>query len=163
MATKVRHKKSGTTYLFLGTGYGAFKAMAMANTLHAMNPEIDEGEMGMIAVCEGLLYAHKVGLDIPTVLKSVSSGAAGSWSLSNLAPRMINGDFDPGFFVEHFLKDMKIALDEASKRNLALPGLALGYQLYHAVAAQGHRRDGTQSLILALAKLNGFDWKNENR
>ncbi|PAY17418.1 oxidoreductase [Rhodopirellula sp. SM50] len=118
---------------------------------------------GMIAICEGLLYAHKVGLDIPTVLKSVSSGAAGSWSLSNLAPRMINGDFDPGFFVEHFLKDMKIALDEASKRNLALPGLALGYQLYHAVAAQGHRRDGTQSLILALAKLNGFDWKNENR
>lgn len=116
---------------------------------------------GMIAVCEGLLYAHKAGLDIPTVLKSVSSGAAGSWSLSNLAPRMIGGDFDPGFFVEHFLKDMKIALDEASKMNLALPGLALGYQLYNAVAAQGHRRDGTQSLILALAQLNGIDWKND--
>ena len=116
---------------------------------------------GMISVCEGLLYAHKAGLDIPTVLKSVSSGAAGSWSLSNLAPRMIDGDFDPGFFVEHFLKDMKIALDEASKRNLALPGLALGYQLYNACAAQGHSRDGTQSLILALATLNGFDWKSE--
>jgi 3-hydroxyisobutyrate dehydrogenase len=116
---------------------------------------------GMISICEGLLYAHKAGLDIPTVLKSVSSGAAGSWSLSNLAPRMIDGDFDPGFFVEHFLKDMKIALDEASKRNLALPGLALGYQLYNACAAQGHSRDGTQSLILALATLNGFDWKGE--
>lgn len=116
---------------------------------------------GMISICEGLLYAHKVGLDIPTVLQSVSSGAAGSWSLSNLAPRIVNGDFDPGFFVEHFLKDMKIALDEAAKRNLALPGLALGYQLYNAVAAQGHSRDGTQALILALAKLNGFDWQNK--
>lgn len=116
---------------------------------------------GMISICEGLLYAHKAGLDIPTVLQSVSSGAAGSWSLSNLAPRMIKGDFDPGFFVEHFLKDMKIALDEASKMNLALPGLALGYQLYNACAAQGHRRDGTQSLILALATLNGFEWGRE--
>ncbi len=114
---------------------------------------------GMISVCEGLLYAHKVGLDIPTVLQSVASGAAGSWSLSNLAPRMLQGDFDPGFFVEHFLKDMKIALDEAARMNLALPGLALGYQLYNAVAAQGHVRDGTQALILALAKLNGIDWQ----
>jgi 3-hydroxyisobutyrate dehydrogenase len=117
---------------------------------------------GMISICEALLYAHKVGLDIPTVLKSVASGAAGSWALSNLAPRIIDGDFDPGFFVEHFLKDMKIAIDEASKRNLALPGLALGYQLYNATAAQGHSRDGTQSLILALAQLNGFDWQKEN-
>lgn len=116
---------------------------------------------GMISVCEALLYAHKVGLDIPTVLQSVGSGAAGSWSLSNLAPRMLNGDFDPGFFVEHFLKDMKIALDEAAKMNLALPGLALGYQFYNAVAAQGHARDGTQALILALAKLNGIDWQSE--
>ena len=117
---------------------------------------------GMISICEALLYAHKVGLDIPTVLKSVASGAAGSWALSNLAPRILNDDFDPGFFVEHFLKDMKIALDEASKMNLALPGLALGYQLYNAAAAQGHERDGTQSLILALAKLNGFDWRSRS-
>ncbi|MCC9603033.1 NAD(P)-dependent oxidoreductase [Stieleria sp. JC731] len=116
---------------------------------------------GMISVCEGLLYAHKVGLDIPTVLKSVASGAAGSWSLSNLAPRMVNGDFDPGFFVEHFLKDMKIALDEASRMQLALPGLALGYQLYNAVAGQGHGRDGTQALILALSQLNGIDWQSQ--
>jgi 3-hydroxyisobutyrate dehydrogenase len=113
---------------------------------------------GMIAVCEGLLYATKVGLDLPTVLQSVSSGAAGSWSLSNLAPRMINGDFDPGFFVEHFIKDMKIALDEAAAMNLALPGLALAHQLYQAVAAQGHAKDGTQALMLALAKLNQVEW-----
>lgn len=117
---------------------------------------------GMIAVCEGLLYASKVGLDIPTVLESVGSGAAGSWSLSNLAPRMLDGDFDPGFFVEHFLKDMKIALDEAARMNLALPGLSLAYQLYQAVAAQGHQRDGTQSLILALAQLNQVTWNQSS-
>jgi 3-hydroxyisobutyrate dehydrogenase len=114
---------------------------------------------GMIAVCEGLLYATRVGLDLPTVLQSVGSGAAGSWSLANLAPRMIDGDFDPGFFVEHFIKDMKIALEEAARMNLALPGLALAHQLYQAVAAQGHAKDGTQALILALAQLSQVDWK----
>jgi 3-hydroxyisobutyrate dehydrogenase len=114
---------------------------------------------GMIAVCEGLLYATRVGLDLPTVLESVGSGAAGSWSLSNLAPRMIDGDFDPGFFVEHFIKDMRIALEEAARMNLALPGLALAHQLYQAVAAQGHAKDGTQALILALAELSQVDWK----
>lgn len=113
---------------------------------------------GMVGVCEALLYASKAGLDLPTVLQSVGSGAAGSWSLSNLAPRMIDGDFDPGFFVEHFIKDMRIALDEAAAMNLAMPGLALAEQLYQALVAQGHRKDGTQALILALAKLNDLDW-----
>jgi 3-hydroxyisobutyrate dehydrogenase len=114
---------------------------------------------GMIAVCEAMLYAHKIGLDLPTVLKSVASGGAASWALSNLAPRMIENDFDPGFFVEHFIKDMRIALDEAAAMNLSLPGLALAHQLYQAVAAQGHDKDGTQALVLALAKLNNIDWK----
>jgi 3-hydroxyisobutyrate dehydrogenase len=114
---------------------------------------------GMIAVCEAMLYAHKIGLDLPTVLKSVASGGAASWALSNLAPRMIENDFDPGFFVEHFIKDMRIALDEAAAMNLSLPGLALAHQLYQAVAAQGHDKDGTQALLLALAKLNNVDWK----
>ena len=118
---------------------------------------------GMIAVCEAMLYAHKIGLDLPTVLKSVTSGGAASWALSNLAPRMIDGDFDPGFFVEHFIKDMRIALDEAAAMNLALPGLALAHQLYQAVAAQGHAKDGTQALILALAKLNQVDWQTAKR
>ncbi|MCA9139690.1 MAG: NAD(P)-dependent oxidoreductase [Planctomycetales bacterium] len=146
-------QKMGKTIVYQG-GPGSGQHTKMVNqTLIAS---------GMIAICEGLLYAHKVELDIPTVLQSVSSGAAGSWSLSNLAPRMINDDFDPGFFVEHFLKDMKIALDEASQRNLALPGLALAYQLYNAVAAQGHSRDGTQSLILALSQLNGIGWTGES-
>jgi 3-hydroxyisobutyrate dehydrogenase len=116
---------------------------------------------GMIAVCEGLLYATKVGLDLQTVLQSVGSGAAGSWSLSNLAPRMIDNDFDPGFFVEHFIKDMRIALEEAAAMNLSLPGLALAHQLYQAVAAQGHAKDGTQALLLALAQLNQIDWKQK--
>lgn len=118
---------------------------------------------GMIAVCEALLYATRAGLDLNTVLQSVSSGAAGSWSLSNMAPRMIGGDFDPGFFVEHFIKDMRIALDEAAAMNLSLPGLALAQQLYQAVVAQGHAKDGTQALILAMAELNKIDWKGQTR
>lgn len=112
----------------------------------------------MIGVCEALLYGHKAGLDLPTVLQSVGSGAAGSWSLNNLGPRIIAGNFDPGFFVEHFLKDMGIALAESRRMGLALPGLALAEQLYRAVAAQGHGRSGTQALMLALAHLSAIDW-----
>ena len=115
---------------------------------------------GMIGVCEALLYGHRAGLDLETVLKSVSSGAAGSWSLSNLGPRIIENNFDPGFFVEHFIKDMGIALQESARMGLSMPGLALGHQLYQAVQAQGHGRDGTHALELALASLSGIDWKN---
>lgn len=112
----------------------------------------------MISVCESMLYAVRAGLDPETVLQSVSSGAAGSWSLSNLGPRMIAGDFAPGFYIEHFLKDMRIALDEARRMNLSLPGLALCDQLYRAAAAQGHAKDGTHALLLALAELSGVEW-----
>ncbi len=114
---------------------------------------------GMIGVCEALLYAYKAGLDLETVLESVAPGAAGSWSLTNYAPRMLNGDFEPGFVVEHFVKDMGIALEEARRMNLSLPGLALAQQLYVALAAQGKGRKGTQSLILALATLSNVDWQ----
>jgi 3-hydroxyisobutyrate dehydrogenase len=114
---------------------------------------------GMVGVCEALLYGYRAGLDLPTVLQSVASGAAGSWSLSNLAPRIIEGNFAPGFFVEHFIKDMGIALAESKRMGLAMPGLALGEQLYRAVAAQGHARDGTHALELALAAMSGIDWK----
>jgi 3-hydroxyisobutyrate dehydrogenase len=113
---------------------------------------------GMIGVCEGLLYGYKAGLDLETVLESVASGAAGSWSLSNYGPRMMAGNFDPGFFVAHFLKDMGIALKEARRMKLSLPGLALAEQLYQAVAAQGHDRKGTHALMLALAQMSGIDW-----
>src|SRR5690606_30749062 len=115
----------------------------------------------MIGVCEALLYGSKAGLDLETVLRSVGSGAAGSWSLNNLGPRIIKGDFAPGFFVEHFIKDMGIALAEARRLKLSLPGLALAEQLYQAVAAQGHARDGTHALMLALAQLSAIDWKNK--
>jgi 3-hydroxyisobutyrate dehydrogenase len=108
----------------------------------------------MIGVCEGLLYAHKAGLDLTTMLSSISGGAAGCWSLNNLAPRIVNRDFDPGFYVEHFIKDMGIALNESEKMGLALPGLALVKQLYLALQAQGHGKDGTQALILALENLS---------
>ena len=114
----------------------------------------------MIAICEGLLFAYKAGLDLEAVLQSVASGGAGSMALSLYAPRMFAGRFEPGFFVEHFLKDMGIALAEADRMGLALPGLALANQLYIALKAQGHGRDGTHSLILALASLSGIDWKN---
>lgn len=117
----------------------------------------------MIGVCEALLYAYKAGLDLNTVLQSVSPGAAGSWSLSNLGPRMIAGNFDPGFFVEHFLKDMGIALAESRRMGLALPGLALAEQLYRAVEAQGMGRNGTHALLLALAHLSDVQWPSDPR
>jgi 3-hydroxyisobutyrate dehydrogenase len=115
---------------------------------------------GMIGVCEALLYAFKAGLDPETVLESVSGGAAGSWSLSNYAPRMLRGDFAPGFLVEHFIKDMEIALAEARRMNLALPGLALAHELYLALRAHGGGRDGTHALIRSLAQLSAVEWSH---
>jgi len=112
----------------------------------------------MIGVCEALLYAYRAGLDLEQVMRAVASGAAGSWSLSNLAPRIIANNFDPGFFVEHFIKDMGIVLEEAKRMGLALPGIALAHQLYLAVRAQGHGKKGTHALMLALAALSGMDW-----
>jgi 3-hydroxyisobutyrate dehydrogenase len=108
----------------------------------------------MVSMCEGLLYAYKSGLDVETVLKSVSVGAAGTKSLDIYGPRLLKRDFEPGFYVEHFLKDMGIALAEAEKMNLCLPGLALAKQLYEAVRAQGMGRKGTQALLVALENIN---------
>jgi 3-hydroxyisobutyrate dehydrogenase len=112
----------------------------------------------MVGVCEGLLYAWRAGLDPERVLASVASGAAGSWSLANLAPRMLRGDFAPGFLVEHFIKDMQIALQEAARMGIALPGLALARDLYARLAAAGHGRSGSQALVLALAGLSDLPW-----
>jgi 3-hydroxyisobutyrate dehydrogenase len=108
----------------------------------------------MVALCEGLLYAYKAGLDLETVLRSVSVGAAGSKSLDIYGPRLLARNFEPGFYVEHFIKDMGIALAEAEKMNLCLPGLALTRQLYEAVRAQGYGRKGTQALLLALEAIS---------
>jgi len=110
----------------------------------------------MIGVCESLVYGAKAGLDLETMLSSIKSGAAGCWTLENLAPRVLKRNFDPGFLVEHFIKDMGIALAEARRMHLALPGLALVQQLYVAVQAQGHGRKGTHALVLALEHLSGI-------
>lgn len=104
----------------------------------------------MIGVCEAICYATKAGLDPTTVLKSIESGAAGSWSLSNLAPRIIAGDFEPGFYVKHFIKDMKIALEAAVEMGIDLPGLALSISLYDQLAANGFDNKGTQALYKVL-------------
>lgn len=108
----------------------------------------------MIGVCESLLYGYKAGLDLETMLQSIRGGAAGCWTLENLAPRILKRNFDPGFFVDHFVKDMGIALDEAKRMTIALPGLALVHQLYVAVQAQDHGRCGTHALMLALEELS---------
>eukprot|EP00753_Platysulcus_tardus_P007691 PLAT15390.1.p1 GENE.PLAT15390.1~~PLAT15390.1.p1 ORF type:complete len:340 (-),score=157.77 PLAT15390.1:58-1077(-) len=109
----------------------------------------------MIGCVEGLLYAHRAGLDPLTVIDAVGGGAAGSWSINNLGPRMAARDFEPGFFVDHFVKDMAIALAEAERMQLSLPGLSLAKQLYTAVQAQGLGRKGTQALLCALEVVNG--------
>ncbi|WP_181350411.1 NAD(P)-dependent oxidoreductase [Thalassobacillus sp. CUG 92003] len=100
----------------------------------------------MMGVSEALAYAEAAGLDPDTVLESISGGAAGSWSLNNLTPRVIAGDYSPGFYVKHFIKDMKIAIDSAEKMNLDLPGLQLAKQLYDKIAAEGEEDSGTQAL-----------------
>lgn len=100
----------------------------------------------MIGVCEAVIYAEKAGLDPENVLKSITTGAAGSWSLSNLAPRMLNGNFEPGFFIKHFIKDMKIAIEEAENMKMDVPGLALAKSLYDQLAEQGEENSGTHAL-----------------
>jgi 3-hydroxyisobutyrate dehydrogenase len=110
----------------------------------------------MIGVCESLLYASRLGLDEKSVIDIIGNGAGRSWLINNLGPKIVCGDYAPGFFVEHFIKDMGIALEEAAACDLSLPGLSLVRQLYIAVKGQGHGRMGTQSLIIALRKLNGI-------
>jgi 3-hydroxyisobutyrate dehydrogenase len=142
-------EKMGTTLVHQG-GPGAGQHTKLVNqTLIASN---------MIGICEGLLYAWRAGLDVETVLASVSSGAAGSWGLSNLAPRVLRGDLAPGFYVEHFIKDMGIALGEAERMGLELPGSALARRLYTELSNQGGAKLGTQALILALARLSKLEW-----
>jgi 3-hydroxyisobutyrate dehydrogenase len=108
----------------------------------------------MVGVCESLLYAYKAGLSLDSMVECIRGGAAACWALDNLAPRIIKRDFAPGFIVEHFIKDMAIALAEADRMNIALPGLALAHQLYAVVRAQGHGRRGTQALMLALEQMS---------
>jgi len=115
----------------------------------------------MIGVVETLLYGYKAGLDLDEVISAIGAGAAGCWSINNLGPRIVNRNFDPGFLVEHFVKDMGIALEEARRMSLALPGLALAHQLYVALIAQGKGKLGTHALALALEQLNNLEMKKQ--
>jgi 3-hydroxyisobutyrate dehydrogenase len=139
----------GKTITHLG-GAGAGQHTKMVNQILIAS--------GMVGVCEALLYGYRAGLDLEQVLEAVGGGAAGSWSLTNYGPRILAGDFAPGFFVEHFIKDMEIALEEARRMSLSVPGLALAHELYLALRAQGDGRRGTQALILALSRLSAVGW-----
>ena len=102
-----------------------------------------------------MIYGAKAGLDLTTVLSSISKGAAGCWSLDVLAPKIVAGDFEPGFMVEHFIKDLGIVLEEAENMNLNLPGTSLVKELYETVVEMGGATKGTQALYLALEKMAG--------
>jgi 3-hydroxyisobutyrate dehydrogenase len=118
---------------------------------------------GMIALCEALLYGHRAGLDLEQTIATIESGAAGSWSLSNYGPRILRGDFEPGFKIDHFVKDLGIALAEARRMKLSLPGTALAEQLYVAAQGQGLGQKGTHALSVALGRLSGGDWPSDAR
>ncbi|MEK4244867.1 NAD(P)-dependent oxidoreductase [Psychrobacillus sp. FSL K6-2684] len=128
----------GETILYQGTA-GAGQHTKMCNQITIAS--------NMIGVCEALAYGKKAGLDLEQVLRSITTGAAGSWSLSNLAPRIIGGDLNPGFYIKHFIKDMKIALEESERMNLTLPGLELAKSMYDELLAEGYENKGTQALI----------------
>ncbi|MFP7478606.1 NAD(P)-dependent oxidoreductase [Terribacillus saccharophilus] len=106
----------------------------------------------MVGVCEAIAYAEHAGMDPSKVLQSITTGAAGSFSLSNLAPRMIKGDYDPGFYVKHFIKDMKLALEAANEMGMTTPGLELSLSLYERLAENGDEDLGTQALIKLFTK-----------
>jgi 3-hydroxyisobutyrate dehydrogenase len=144
----------GKTIAFMGAA-GAGQHTKMCNQILIAG--------SMIGVCEALVYASKAGLDEQAVIDIVGKGAAASWCLNNMGPRIVHGDYKPGFYVEHFIKDMGIALREASAMGLALPGLALVHQLYVAVKAQGHGKSGTQALMLALKVLSSRPEKGDSK
>jgi len=135
---------------YMGTA-GKGQHTKMANQIHIATT--------MIGAVESLLYAYRAGLDLNEVIAAIGSGAAGSWTINNLGPRIVKRNFDPGFIIEHFLKDMGIALEEAKRMNLSLPGLSLAHQFYVAAHALGLGKNGTHALALVFEKMNGIDMK----
>ncbi|MBN2048845.1 MAG: NAD(P)-dependent oxidoreductase, partial [Spirochaetales bacterium] len=127
-------------------GPGAGQHTKAANQIHIATT--------MIGLVECLLYAHRAGLDMMEVITTIEKGAAGTWSLSNYGPRIVKGNFDPGFMVKHFVKDMGIALKEARRMNLSLPGLAMAQQFYIAAMAEGLENMGTHSLYKVFERMN---------
>jgi 3-hydroxyisobutyrate dehydrogenase len=112
---------------------------------------------GMVAISEALMYAARAGLDLDQVIDTLQGGAAASWSLGNYGPRVVRGDLAPGFKIDHFVKDLGIALAEARRMRLSLPGLALAEQLYVAAQARGLGENGTQALAEVIAQLSGAE------
>jgi 3-hydroxyisobutyrate dehydrogenase len=111
------------------------------------------GGLNLLAAAEAINLARKAGVDPARMLEVVSAGAAGSWMLSNLAPRAVNRDYAPGFMVDLMQKDLRLVLDEANESHTPLPGTALVSQLFQSIQAEGRGRDGTQALVDAIAKL----------
>ncbi|MEX0930036.1 MAG: NAD(P)-dependent oxidoreductase [Balneolales bacterium] len=111
----------------------------------------------MIGVIESLLYAYKAGMDLEEVIAVIGKGAASSWSVNNLGVKIARGDYEPGFFIKHFVKDMRIALDESRRMQLSLPGLALAEQFYTSAMSLGYEDSGTQGLYKVFEKLNGLE------
>lgn len=154
--------RGGTLSIMVGGDEGDFEAVRPLFELMGTNIVL-QGKAGagqhtkmcnqiaiasnMMGVCEALAYAKTSGLDANTVLKSIESGAAGSWSLSNLGPRIIAGNDEPGFYVKHFIKDMGIALAAAKEMGLDTPALALSESLYQELADKGYEDKGTQVLF----------------
>lgn len=132
-----------------------FKIMGKAVSLHGDAGSGQHTKMAnqimiagtMTGMTEMLVYAQKAGLDLPQVLKTLGGGAAENWSMMNYGPRILKEDYSPGFFVKHFIKDLKIALDEAAELSLELPGTKLAVELYEQLANDGYENDGTQALI----------------
>lgn len=113
----------------------------------------------IFGVCEALIYGHKAGLDLDQMIKLLSKGAAGSFQLEKLGPRILKRDFEPGFYVEHFVKDLGIALEECRRMGIALPGMSLSGQFFQALMAQGGSRMGTQGIMTCLERFNNMEVK----
>jgi len=127
----------GTTVVLQGPA-GSGQHTKMANQLAIAG--------SMIGASEALGYAKAAGLEPERVLESIGAGSAGSWTLANLAPRMLAGNFEPGFYVRHFVKDLRIALESASELGIDLPGGQLAARLYESLIAAGYGEDGTQAI-----------------
>lgn len=136
---------ASTVTVFAGPGTGQHCKMANQITIAT----------SMLGMCEGLVYAHAAGLDLEDYLAAIAGGGAGSFSVQSYAPRILKGDMEPGFYVEHFVKDLGIALEACKQMRVSLPGLALAQQLYVSLCACGDERLGTQALIKSLERMNG--------
>ncbi|KAI0557754.1 6-phosphogluconate dehydrogenase NAD-binding domain containing protein [Gracilaria domingensis] len=136
---------ASTVTVFAGPGTG--QHCKMANQIAIAS--------SMLGMCEGLMYAHTAGLDLESFLAAIVDGGAGSFSIRSYAPRILKGDMEPGFYVEHFVKDLGIALESCKQMGVCLPGLALAQQLYVSLTSCGDKRLGTQALIKSLERING--------